>query len=276
MSKYKCKVCGYIHEGDNPPAQCPICKAPASEFELISDATGSPASGKKKLDTNGNAYTILYATAMVVVVALLLAFTSQSLRSIQKTNEENDKRQQILRSINVRVTAKQAEAKYDEFIEDDFMVDANGRTVGDDAFTEDVAKAFDRGAFPVFVAKVDGKKKYILAMRGAGLWGPLWGYIALDDDCNTVFGADFSHASETPGLGAEIAKEDFSRQFIGKHFFKDEQFRSISVLKKGKQPLNNEDYVDGISGGTITSNGVNAMISASIGNYSKFLTSKKQ
>ena len=163
-----------------------------------------------KLNTNGNAYTVIYATVMVVVVALLLAFTSQALSSTQKANQDNDKRQQILRAVNVTVPAAQAEAKYKELIKEAFLVDADGNRTDGDAFGDDVKKQFARGVFPVFVANVDGQTKYILAMRGAGLWGPLWGYLSVNDDCNTVFGADFSHESESPAVAADIAKPAFS------------------------------------------------------------------
>lgn len=118
--KFKCKVCGYVHEGDKAPATCPVCQAPASQFEEIKEA-------KKGLDRDSNVYTIIYAAVMVILVAVVLAFTSQSLRSYQKKNEDNDKRQQILRSINVTVPANEAEAKYNELIKEAFLVDANGQ-----------------------------------------------------------------------------------------------------------------------------------------------------
>ena len=215
------------------------------------------------------------AAVMVVFVALLLAFTSQALRSTQKANEANDKRQQILRAVNVSVPAGEVEAKYNELIKEAFLVDADGQRTDGDAFAEEVEKAFARGVYPIFVATIDGQTKYILAMYGAGLWGPVWGYLSVNDDCNTVFGADFSHASETPGLGAEITSKAFSGQFLGKQLFRDGVFKSIAVVKSGNK-VEGQDYVDGISGGTITSNGVNAMLRTSIGSYAQFLTTQKQ
>ena len=113
-----------------------------------------------------------------------------------------------------------------------------------------------------------------MAMNGAGLWGPLWGYISVDSDKNTVFGTDFSHAGETPGLGAEITKTEFSSQFAGKQIFKNGEFKSIAVVKPGKSAAG-QDYVDGISGGTITSQGVSNMLFDSLKGYEKFLTSKE-
>lgn len=230
---------------------------------------------KAGLNTNSNTYTVLYAAVMVVFVALLLAFTSQALRSTQKANEANDKRQQILRAVNVSVPAGEVEAKYNELIKEAFLVDADGQRTDGDAFAEEVEKAFARGVYPIFVATIDGQTKYILAMYGAGLWGPVWGYLSVNDDCNTVFGADFSHASETPGLGAEITSKAFSGQFLGKQLFRDGVFKSIAVVKSGNK-VEGQDYVDGISGGTITSNGVNAMLRTSIGSYAQFLTTQKQ
>ena len=223
------------------------------------------------MNRDSNVYTVVYASVMVILVAVLLAFTSQSLRSYQKANEDNDKRQQILRSINVSVPANEAEAKYNELIKDAFLININGEKVGDAqaAFT-----GGQDGEFPVFVANVDGQTNYIMARNGAGLWGPLWGYISVDSDKNTVFGTDFSHAGETPGLGAEITKPAFSSQFAGKQIFKNGEFKSIAVVKPGKSAAG-QDYVDGISGGTITSQGVSNMLFDSLKGYEKFLTSKE-
>ena len=225
------------------------------------------------MNRDSNVYTVVYASVMVVLVAVLLAFTSQSLRSYQKANEENDKRQQILRSINVNVVASEAEAKYNELIKESFLVNDKGEKVEGDAFAADVVKAAAEHQYPVFVATVDGQPKYIMALHGAGLWGPLWGYISVDSDKNTVYGADFSHQGETPGLGAEIAKPQFSGEFKGKKIFQNGEFKSIAVVKPGKS-AEGQDYVDGISGGTITSKGVDAMLSSSLSGYVKFLTSQ--
>lgn len=222
------------------------------------------------MNRDSNVYTVVYAAVMVVLVAIVLAFTSQSLKGYQKANEDNDKRQQILRSINVSVAASEAEAKFNELIgENAFLINANGEKVGD---AKDAFEGVKEG-FPVFVATVDGQTKYIMALHGAGLWGPIWGYISVDDDKDTVFGADFSHRGETPGLGAEIVKPAFSGQFQGKKIFQGGDFKSIAVVKPGKS-VAGQDYVDGISGGTITSKGVDSMLFDSLSGYVKFLTSQ--
>lgn len=221
------------------------------------------------MNRDSNVYTVVYASVMVLLVAVVLAFTSQSLRSFQQKNEENDKRQQILRSINVSVPANQAEAKYNELIKEAFLVNENGQKVEGDAFMAEPSQ------HPVFVADVDGQTKYIMALYGAGLWGPIWGYLSVDSDKNTIFGADFSHAGETPGLGAEISKPGFSSEFKGKKLFINGEFKSVAIVKPGKSILG-QDYVDGISGGTITSQGVNQMLYNSLSGYVKFLTSQNQ
>lgn len=227
------------------------------------------------MNRDSNTYTIVYAGVMVILVAIVLAFTSQSLRQTQQKNEDIDKMMQILRSVRVQATAADAEAKYNELIKEAYLVNAEGQKVDGDAFTTDVAKAFfDHKPLPVFVADVNGQTKYILALRGNGLWGPIWGYISLDDDKDTVYGADFSHQGETPGLGAEIVKPEFSHEFYNKNIFNSAgEFKSIAIVKPGKT-AEGQDYVDGISGGTITSQGVNKMLYDSLSGYLKFLTAK--
>ncbi|MDH6343680.1 Na+-transporting NADH:ubiquinone oxidoreductase subunit C [Parabacteroides sp. PFB2-12] len=227
------------------------------------------------MNRDSNVYTVVYASIMVLLVAVLLAFTSQTLKSYQKENEDNDKRQQILRSVNVTATADEAKAKYEELIKEAFLVNDKGEKVEGDAFAADYTKSFAQKTYPVFIAEIDGQTKYVMALQGAGLWGPLWGYIALDADTNTIFGTDFSHAGETPGLGAEITNPSFSQQFIGKKIFKNDAFKSVAVVKPGKSAID-QDYVDGISGGTITSQGVDKMLFDSLGGYVQFLTSQKQ
>ena len=151
------------------------------------------------------------------------------------------------------------------------MLDAEGNVVK----TLDPVAVFDvkaeEGQFPMYVAEIDGETKYILPMNGAGLWGAIWGYMALNDDRNTVFGVFFNHAGETPGLGAEIVTEKFRNPFIGKELLKNGKFASIAIEKAGTK-VEGRDQVDAISGGTITSKGVEAMLSSSLVNYENFLT----
>jgi len=215
---------------------------------------------------------------MVVVVALLLALVSSGLKDIQNNNVKLDKKKQILSSLNIQLDGQDANTLYEQHIVKELVLNIKGEVVSEkmgEAFVIDVikenAKAEAERQLPLYVAEVDGQTKYIITMRGAGLWGPIWGYIALNDDKNTVFGTYFSHASETPGLGAEIALPAFQNKFVGKHILNDARdFVSIAVMKPG-QTAEGQDYVDGISGGTITSKGVEAMLLKSIGQYEAYL-----
>ncbi len=230
------------------------------------------------MNTNKNSYTLIYAVVMVVVVALLLALISSGLKDIQNNNVKLDKKKQILSSLNIQLDGKDANALYEKHIVKEIVLNNKGEVISEkmgDAFAIDVikenAKPEDKRQLPLYVAEIDGQTKYIITMRGAGLWGPIWGYIALNDDKNTVYGTYFSHASETPGLGAEIAQPAFQKKFIGKHILNDaSDFVSIAVVKPG-HIAEGKDYIDGISGGTITSKGVENMLLNSIGQYKVYL-----
>ncbi len=230
------------------------------------------------MNRQSNLYTVIYIIVMVVVVGAALAFTSMSLKDRQNENMAADKMRQILASVHVVPEASEVIPSYEKYITDSYVVDAAGKHVEGDAFAVDVAAQSKLPAaerlLPVYVATMaDGAVKYILPVYGAGLWGPIWGYIALDTDGSTVFGAYFAHQGETPGLGAEIAKPEFSDRFIGKHMFRDGQFMPVAVVKAGQKPAGHEDYVDGVSGGTITSKGVGAMIDGCLRPYAAFLQS---
>lgn len=215
---------------------------------------------------------------MVILVALILAFTSQVLRPQQAKNEAIDKMRQILTSINIESTNATAESLYNEFITDAYVVNHRGEKVDGNAFdtelVNELRKSEEERVYPVLEATIDGQKKYILSLRGAGLWGPLWGFICLNEDKSSIYGASFGHEGETPGLGAEIDKPFFAKEFVGKKIFNPEgTFTSVAIVKPGRTD-NNRDYVDGISGGTITSQGVEAMLFSSLEAYKPFLSNK--
>ncbi|MDE6181478.1 MAG: Na(+)-translocating NADH-quinone reductase subunit C [Phocaeicola sp.] len=207
---------------------------------------------------------------MVVIVAFLLAFVSSSLKEKQYQNVEQDTKKQILAALNV-YDVKDVNAEYDKYVKEDDLMQADGSLVKNDgAFQTSYKGEIASDRFHVFVCEVEGQTKYVIPIYGAGLWGPIWGYIALNDDKDTVYGVYFSHAGETPGLGAEITTSKFQGQFPGKHVMQDGAV-ALSVEKNGK--VSNPDYqVDGISGGTITSKGVDAMIKDCLGKYNSFLT----
>ncbi len=222
-------------------------------------------------------YTIIYIVVLVVVVGSALALTSISLKDKQIENANAAKMGQILASVNIFPPQDSISAYYTRFITETCVVDQAGQTIpGGDAFAVNVqqqaAAPADGRELPVFVCTLaDGAKKYILPIYGAGLWGPIWGYISVDADGSTIYGAYFAHQGETPGLGAEIEKPAFSDQFRGCHLFKNGVFMPVAVVKAGQHPAGDEDYVDGISGGTITSRGVGAMIDNCLTPYQNFL-----
>ena len=271
--KFRCKVCGYVHEGERAPEKCPMCQAPQSEFEEIVEAGAEAAAPapKKGLNTNSNVYTILYAAVMVIIVAFLLVFVSQTLKERQTANVINDTKQQILAALNLRDLPDVA-AKYDEVITADALMQPNGKLAQyEGEFNTSYKQEFDNGNLHVFVAEIDGQKKFVIPMNGLGLWGTIWGYIALNDDRTTVYGVYFSHSSETPGLGGEIASLKFQERFPGKQVVNGEEV-GLKVLKYGKADKSSQFEIDGVTGATITSTGVNTMINKVLSEYIPFLT----
>ncbi len=234
------------------------------------------------INKQSNVYTIVYITVMVIVVGAALALTAMSLKDKQTENAQADKMKQILMSVRIASDRASVVDDYHRYITSTLVVNEQGDTIeGADAFALNVAVEAKKPAtereLPVYVCTLpDAGVKYIIPLAGMGLWGPIWGYVSLDDDCTTVYGAFFDHQGETPGLGAEITKSAFTDQFRGKQMFKDDQFVPVTVVKKGQVPQGNQDYVDGISGGTITSKGVAAMLDDCLSPYKAFLESKSK
>ena len=192
-----------------------------------------------KLNTNSNAYIIIYSSILVIVVAFLLAFIFKALKPMQDANVALDQKKQILYSLNIHgLDGHEAEAKYAEVVKEEKT--ENGQTV--------------------YLCNVNGEDVCVFAMKGMGLWGGISGFVAIhDQDGPTVYGAYFNHESETAGLGAEIKdSQAWQEKFIGKKVFKDgNDDVALSVVKKVEDP---ETQVDCVTGATLTSNGVNDMI----------------
>ncbi|MDG5799184.1 NADH:ubiquinone reductase (Na(+)-transporting) subunit C [Marinilabiliaceae bacterium ANBcel2] len=229
------------------------------------------------MNKQGNSYTFIFATIMVVVVATLLAFVSQSLKPRQDRNVLVAQKSDILQSVNIFVPTDEVEDVYDDIIgESSYIVNFSGERVEGEALEvnmqREVRKSLDERNFPVYEATLEsGEIKYILQVRGNGLWGPLWGYVSVNDDGTTIYGATFDHAGETPGLGAEIANRSFQDQFSGKKIFDDSgELVSIAVVKGGA-PEGDSHAVDGISGGTITAEGLEDMLLNNFKGYEQFL-----
>jgi Na+-transporting NADH:ubiquinone oxidoreductase subunit C len=209
---------------------------------------------------------------MVIIVAIGLAFTHQVLSDRQTANVNTDKMQQILRSLRVDASPAEADSIYRTLVKSAYLITPEGVKIDGTEGIEPTDPAFsgEGEGLAVYEAEVEGSKKYIIPMNGTGLWGPIWGYLSVEGNGSTVYGSEFGHAGETPGLGAEIVYPHFRNQFNGKELIKNGEFKSIAVVKPG-QTNSERDYVDGISGGTITSKGVDAMLLESVGEYKNFL-----
>ena len=234
------------------------------------------------MNTNSNTYTIVYASVIVVIVAFLLAFVATALKPTQDINVAVDKKQQILASLNERGMAKSdVETKYAELVKLDpiYNEKAEVAQAGD---KEGEKGQKDQEAFkvankditasnrPLYICEKGGETIYVVPVKGAGLWGGISGYVALKADCETVYGTYFTHESETAGLGARITEEWFQTSFNNKKIFGEDKTKVIlSVLKKGKtvDGVGPDNFVDAVTGATLTSNGVNDMIQKCLQDY---------
>ncbi len=238
-----------------------------------------------------NRYIFIYSIIMVVVVAVLLALAATLLKPFQDTNVRVERMRYILTSMNIDNTAENAEELYDKFITEELVLNEKGEITDVYSKGKQVKgslRAFDidlkvelkkkkEGGemhLPVFKALVDGQPLTIVPLQGKGLWGPIWGYVSLKEDFNTVLGSVFDHKGETPGLGAEIALPEFQKQFVDKKIFDESgKFVSIKVVKGGVKGSKVPEIhgVDAISGGTITSNGTSAMIDSCLVLYLPYI-----
>lgn len=240
-----------------------------------------------------NRYIFIYATVLVTVVAAILSAAAMLLKPYQQRNITIEKMQNILMAAgHDEVNYDNAESLFKNHCHSLYAIDADGHIV-DAADAEDPtqSKAFNIDLkeslycraegrpflLPLFLIENQGHMITVIPLQGNGLWGPIWGYLALEEDLNTIAGVVFDHKSETPGLGAEITSTAFQTQFIGKTLFDNGQFRPLRVKKGGIATLPLKEHchaVDAISGGTITSNGVEMMLSEVLNAYLPYLQSK--
>lgn len=236
------------------------------------------------MNINSNAYTFIFSIVMVVVVAAALAFTATSLSEKQGINRTAEKMQDILKTVgidSVEVDGKKeflsrdlAEESYKKYIVEELALKNDG-TVDEDVnpfedidLGDELKKPVDEQRFPLYIAEVDGDKYYIVPLYGSGLWDAIWGYISLEDDVNTVKGANFDHKGETAGLGAEITKDWFQDSFKEEKILDDGNLVGVEVVMGYTGGNDKDDHqVDGISGSTLTSNGVTNMIQERLKHY---------
>ena len=244
------------------------------------------------MNTNNNVYTIVYTTIIVVVAAAILAIAAMALKPKQDANIKAETISQMLTAAGFASKedlAKQGNdqvlAMYSANIKNAFLIDAEGNKTGeletegsielqDNLKQENKNIASGNPSLPVYVFEKDGAEVNVIPCYGAGLWGPIWGYIAFNADCTEILGTYFDHESETPGLGAKIKDEAwFREQFKGKkvNFSKpDDAFNIV----KGGAPAGDDSAVDAITGATMTCNGLDAALDTWFKAYIPFLQKK--
>jgi len=228
------------------------------------------------MNTNSNVYTVVYTTIVVVIVAAVLAFVSMKLGPAQQANAKAETLRQMMAAAQVASTDELYASKnnavlsmYAENIEKAYTVNLEGRNVSDLSTDKSnielisnlkaqnkAIKAGGNVTLPVYVFK---SGVAVIPVYGAGLWGPIWGYVAFQPDCKTIAGAYFDHESETPGLGAKIKDESWFREkFAGKKvaFGTDKLFN----LAKNAEADGAENAVDAITGATMTTKGLDAAL----------------
>lgn len=230
------------------------------------------------INKNSNKYTFTFAVVMVAVVGTLLAVASQGLKSRQDKNATDKKMINILSAINVEATRANAQEMYKRYVVDSKII--AGKDLSANPFDVDIKKEFrdknldltDRN-YPLYICEKEGNKYFVIPVIGTGLWGPIWGFVALESDYKTIYGATFDHKAETPGLGAEIKYASYSNQYTGEVITDTTgTFQPIIVVKDGSgSGLNSK--VDGITGGTITSKGVEEMTTRTLEVYANYFKS---
>ncbi len=240
-----------------------------------------------------NTYIFVYSSVMVIVVAAILSFATMALKPYQDKNKEIEKKKYILQSANLAAdianaknTDKYIEEEFDKYITNSFVIDTKGnKKEGIDAYSInmklELSKSVEERILPIYICSLDdGSTKYIIAVRGKGLWGPVWGNMAFNDDFNTIYGVVLDHKAETPGLGAEITQDFFTSPFKEKKIFNTSgKLEAINIYKGGKGAAKNagdlDHGVDAISGGTITSKSVEKMIKDCLRDYENYFKNKK-
>ena len=234
------------------------------------------------MSRESNLYTFLFVGIMIVGIASILAYTSQTLKPMQDENVKNEKMQNILSTVGINVSREEAEKSYKKYIVEELALKIDGsineniNPFTDLNLAKELKKDYEDQHFPLYVAEINSEKYYIIELRGTGLWDAIWGYISLKSDFNTVNGVSFDHKGETAGLGAEITKDWFKESFKDEKIFNsDGELVGITVLKGNNDPNNidkDDHEVDAISGSTITGDGVTDMIYERVNNYLPYLS----
>jgi Na+-transporting NADH:ubiquinone oxidoreductase subunit C len=239
------------------------------------------------INKNATGYTFLFSIVMVLIVGTSLSYTSLSLKPLQKKNEADKKMVDILGAIGIETSRENAITDFPIYVKERLSLDSEGNvlnrssgnvdpTDSSDPFNLDVKKDYrskkpaSELSFPLYICEENGENIYVIPVAGSGLWGPIWGFVALESDMKTIYGAKFDHKTETPGLGAEIKDDFFSDKFKGQKLREASPY--FTIIKGGRK-IEDMHSVDGITGGTITSVGVGEMIDRTISIYQYYFES---
>ena len=245
------------------------------------------------INKESNSFTFGFAIALVVVLSVVLAVLSEGLKPYKDKNVRIKKQLDILSAMmDVKkegITRANAEEKFEEYVDTSkaVILDFQGNVKKSNkikAFDVDIKKEFrdktlaekDKN-YPLFVAKdKSNKTRYIIPVVGKGLWGPIWGYICLEEDMRTILGVSFDHKTETPGLGAEINKPFFMNRWKSSKISNEQgAFMKYEVVKDNSGAVKGDSKIDGITGGTITSKGVEEMVNRTLKIYATYFKNKK-
>jgi Na+-transporting NADH:ubiquinone oxidoreductase subunit C len=241
------------------------------------------------MNIQSNTYTFIYSSIIVVIVATLLTIAAVALQPQQERNVETEKQQNILASVHIEASVNDAQKLYNQYVKKVFAINYAGETVdGIDAFhlnmREELKKPRQERILSLYEVEKGDTSFLVVPLYGKGLWGPIWGYMSFmradkveagKSHYNVVYGAVFDHKGETPGLGAEINQPFFENQFNGKEVFNTAgKFVSVEVVKGGGSG-SDPHKVDAISGGTITSKALQAMVDTCVVVYTNFFTNSK-
>jgi Na+-transporting NADH:ubiquinone oxidoreductase subunit C len=235
-----------------------------------------------------NTYIIIFSIVLTAILGGLLSGASQILGPTQKKAQDLDTKKQILGAIPAEkekiasMTAEEILARYAEVIHSE-VADFEGNLVatnekGEPMVAENVnieknyKKPAEERVYPVFKYENNGERAYVIPVFGAGLWDAIWGFVALEEDTQTIKGVTFAHKGETPGLGARITTDEIQARYQGKSIFEDGELVSVTMIKGERNSPDKlgPSKVDGMAGATLTGNGVNSMLNNYFGYYQNY------
>lgn len=231
-----------------------------------------------------NFYILAYTAGLTIICGLLLSVTATGLKPRQQENIALEKKKNILSSVIPLKDNDDIKAIYEKRVRS-YVVDYEGEvkqgvSAESVVIAEEYKKSKEERLYPVYEIVAEGNPSkvefYVFPVYGFGLWDNIWGYVALQDDMNTIKGVKFEHKAETPGLGARIADAEIQKRYVGKKIFEGDEIVSVTMQKgEGQNYDDNPHQVDGMSGATITGKGLNKMLADYLAGYQNFIRSKR-